>query len=571
MTSKQHGRSRGAVVAALLIVLNVATLGRSSELVVGRSAQAKNGMVSSVSEPASRIGASVLKRGGNAVDAAVATAFALAVTYPEAGNIGGGGFMVVHRPQQKPVVIDYREVAPQTARQEVFQRLSDCLNHKAVGVPGTVRGLALAHRKFGKLPWKELVTPAAELAQGGLIVDEELARSLNEYLPKSRQFAEFQRVFGKPDGSPWRPGDRLVQADLGKTLHQIAVEGPSAFYEGRIAELLVAEMRRGEGLISRADLAAYRAKTREARHTTFRGYDIYCSPAPTGGDVLIEMLNILENFDLKSKGRWSAETVHLMIETMRLAFLDRATYLGDPDFVEIPARLTGKKYAAKLARQIDPSTAGDSEALAQGRSIHIAPEPTDTTHFSVIDAQGMAVSNTYTIEQRYGSRIVVQGAGFLLNNEMGDFGWRPGHTDRSGAIGTRPNLIEPGKRMLSSQTPTIVSRDGRVVLITGSPGGRSIINTVLQVVLNVLEFEMDLQSAVDAPRFHHQWLPDRVVFEHSAKPKHADLIRAVTDRGHKLGPFADYQGDANNIWVDPKTGLYHGVADQRRGGAAAGY
>ncbi|NLF71945.1 MAG: gamma-glutamyltransferase [Candidatus Anammoximicrobium sp.] len=535
--------------------------------------RASRGMVVSVSPPATEVGLAALQRGGSAVDAAVAVAFALAVTFPEAGNIGGGGFMVV-RPGDgiEPVVIDYREVAPQAAARELFATLDSRLGHKAVGVPGTVRGLAAAHRRFGRLPWKDVVQPAVEIAERGLILDAGLAGALNRLVGQSAAFPEFCRVYGKDGGqAAWAAGDRLTQPDLARTLRQIAEQGPDAFYRGEIADLIVAEMQRGSGLIAKEDLAAYAAQVKPPLRGTFRGYEILCPPPATGGTVLVEMLNILENFDLQAQGRWAPETVHLIIEAMRLAYFDRACYLADPQFVPVPEFLVGKAYARRLAQSIDRKRAGNSAALAGSRQIKLADEGTHTTHFSVIDKSGMAVANTYTLEYSYGSRVVVQGGGFLLNNEMGDFNWKPGRTDRSGTIGTPPNLIEPGKRMLSSQTPTIVTKDGRVVLITGSPGGRTIINTVLNVVLNVAEFQMDAASAVDAPRFHHQWLPDRVVFERRVGEDHPELMEKLKALGHTIGKPSGSQGDAHTIWVDPQTGERHGAADLRRQGSAMGY
>jgi gamma-glutamyltranspeptidase/glutathione hydrolase len=556
-----------AIVLAGLAVALTADSAGARESVRGRQA-----MVVSVCREASEVGVDLMKRGGNAVDAAVGVALALAVTFPEAGNIGGGGFMVVHPGRgATPVVIDYREVAPAAATRELFAELTSRLGHKAVGVPGTVRGLALAHGRFGSLPWRDVVQPAVRLADEGFALDVHLAESLNRIVAESRDFDEFCRVYGPRDEArQWQEGDILVQPELGRSLRRIAESGPDAFYRGVIADLIAEEMRRGGGLIGKEDLAAYRAIVREPAHTTFRGYDVYCPPAPSGGPVLIEMLNILENFDLKQQGRWSAATMHSIVESMRLAYFDRACFLADPRFVEIPRRLASKAYARELAAAIDPRRAGDSERLARSRQIELPPESPSTTHFSIIDADGMAVSNTYTLEQSFGSRVAVRGAGFILNNEMGDFGWRPGVTDRNGTIGTEPNLIEPGKRMLSSQTPTIVLKDGRPVLITGSPGGRTIINTVLQVLLNTLEFDMDLVDAIDAPRFHHQWFPDQVKFERKLLESHPQLMQSLSGMGHHFAEPVAAQGDAHSIWIDWQAGVYHGAADLRRHGCAVG-
>jgi gamma-glutamyltranspeptidase/glutathione hydrolase len=521
------------------------------------------GMVVAVSPVGADTGRDVLRRGGNAVDAAVATAFAMAVTYPAAGNIGGGGFMVVYPGgKAEPVVIDYREMAPHAATSTMFTRADSVYSHKAVGVPGTVRGLALAHQRFGKLPWKDVVLPAVKLAEEGFILDDQLAGSLNSLVAGSEEFPELRRVFGKDGGAAsWRAGDRLVQKDLGRTLRRIAEDGPDAFYKGPVADLIAAEMRAGGGLITRDDLDAYRAKVRAPIHGTYRGHDVYAPPPPSSGGIcLIEMLNILETFDLGKHGRFAPETLHLMIESMRRAYCDRARYLGDADFVTIPAHLTSKEYARKLAKSIDPKHATRSEDLA--RDIPLAREGDSTTHFSVIDAGGMAVSNTYTLERSYGSRIVVKGAGFLLNNEMMDFNWFPGETTRSGRIGTEPNQVAPGKRMLSSQTPTIVAKDGKVVLITGSPGSRTIINTVLCVLVNVIDYDMDVRAAVDAPRLHHPWFPDVASFEGTCE--HPAAVKTLEALGHTVNCIR--QGDAHTIGFDARTGRYVGAADQRING-----
>jgi gamma-glutamyltranspeptidase/glutathione hydrolase len=525
-------------------------------------------MVVAVSPPAADVGVTILQAGGNAVDAAVATAFAMAVTYPAAGNIGGGGFMLVYPGgKEEPVLIDYREVAPAAATKSMFEENDSWYGPKVVGVPGTVRGLALAHKKFGKLPWKKVVQPAVELAEKGFVLDTCLAGSLNNIVGNSKDFSELQRVLGKKAGAEhWDEGDSLTQPDLAKTLQRIAEQGPDAFYKGDIADRIVAEMKAGGGFITKDDLAGYEAKSRKPIHGTYRGYDVYAPPPPSsGGTCLVEMLNILENFDLAKQGRWSPETLHLMIEAMRRGYRDRACYLGDPDFVKAPDFLTRKEYAKKLETGIDKTKATPSADLAG--EIRIDHESDSTTHFSVIDKDGMAVANTYTLERSYGSRVMVKGAGFLLNDEMIDFNWRPGVTDRKGGIGTEPNAIAPGKRMLSSQTPTILARDGKAVLITGSPGSRTIINTVLCIVVNVVDFDMDIQAAVDAPRLHHQWFPDEARFE--SVSQHKEAIETLRKMGHKVTGTG--QGDAHSIWVDPKTGNFRGAADNRIDGKAAGY
>jgi gamma-glutamyltranspeptidase/glutathione hydrolase len=551
-----------------------------------RTAESKSGMVVSVSGRASEAGRDVLRDGGNAVDAAVATAFALAVTFPEAGNIGGGGFMLVHPGRgavrggsSDPVVIDYRETAPAGATRDMFAGANPPSSEALVGVPGTVRGLALAHERFGRLPWARLVAPAAALARDGFEIDADLAEALNKALARAADFPEFRRVYGKSEPDPqWRAGDRLVQPDLAGTLDLIAAGGPGAFYAGDVARQLVATVRDGPsrgGVLAESDLTAYEAKVRAPVHGTYRGYDVYAPPPPSSGGVaLVEMLNVLETFDLRHQGRWSPRTLHVIVEAMRRAFFDRARFLGDADFVNVPvAQLASKDYAKEIAADINPAFATSSLHLAMGGGITVEDagprEGAQTTHFSVIDADGMAVSNTYTLEQSFGGMLVVKGYGFLLNNEMGDFNPRPGHTDRTGRIGTRPNVVEPGKRMLSSMCPTIVAKDGRVVLVTGSPGGRTIINTVLCVVLNVLEFGMPLREAVDAPRLHHQWLPDGVRVEPGLQEEHAEAVESLRQMGHTIDEQSPKQGDAHSIQV-MTDGSYVGVADGRRSGGAAG-
>ena len=532
-----------------------------------KSTVGKDGMVVCVSPPAADVGVEILKQDGNAVDAAVAVAFAMAVTWPEAGNIGGGGFMMIGPPGQEPTCIEYRETAPASATADLFaDGKVTGFDHKATGVPGTVRGLALAHKRFGKLPWKVVVMPAVKLAEEGFAINAVLAGGLNRILADAKTTnAEFKRVYGKPGGERWKAGDKLVLADLGLTLRAIAEKGPDAFYLGEPAGLLAAEMKRGGGLITADDLASYTARERKPIHTTYRGFDVYGAPPPSSGGIgLAEMLNILENFELRKYDRWSPEVSHLLIESMKRAYCDRARHLGDPEFTTIPDSLTSKDYAKKLAAGIDLNRATPSEKLAP--DIALASEGDSTTHFSIIDRNGLAVSNTYTLENSYGSRVVVRGAGYILNNEMTDFNLKPGITTRGGTIGTKPNLIAPGKRMLSSQSPTIVYKNGKPLLISGSPGGRTIINTVLCVVVNVVDFDMPVQEAVDAPRLHHQWFADSVRFE--GVKEHADLVEKLRSKGHAISGHR--QGDAHTIWIDPKTGLYHGAADRRIDGMAAG-
>lgn len=531
----------------------------------------KDGLVVCTSAPACDAGADVMVTGGNAVDAAVATAFALAVTHPSAGNIGGGGFMIVRTPAGKVTSFDYREKAPLGSTRTMYldkageiDRALTSAGYLAPGVPGTVRGLEMAHRKFGKLPWKDVVMPAVVLAEGGFSMSPALARDINAQLEGAMgQFPTSVAAYGKPGGGAWAAGDRIVLHDLGKTLRLIATDGPDAFYRGPIADLIADDMKANGGLISKADLAAYQARERTPLRGRYKGFDIISMPPiSSGGVALIEMLNILEPMNLKAKGLLTAPALHLQIEAMRRAYLDRARFIGDPDFVKVPvARLTSKKHARRMARNIDPAKSSSSVDLGKDIVTPTVQEPEETTHFSVMDRDGMAVTSTYTLEGGYGSRVVVKGAGFILNNEMGDFNKKPGDTNARGDIGTPANLIDPGKRMVSSMTPTMVLRNGKVVLLTGSPGGRTIINTVFTIVLGVTEYGLNGREAVDLPRMHHQWLPDR------ARIEKTDRVSAVTvaklkAMGHDFAFGENRQGDAHSIWVAPD-GTPYGVNDRR--------
>jgi gamma-glutamyltranspeptidase / glutathione hydrolase len=541
-----------------------------------RGERADRGMVVSQTRQSSEVGRVILEKGGNAVDAAVATAFALAVTWPEAGNIGGGGFMMIAPPDDGPMVcVDYREIAPGAATEDMYAKDGNRHNYRAVGVPGTVAGLALAHEKYGVLPWRDVVMPSVVLARDGFVMDKWQASSINGGLRKVEGLPEelaenLRRVYGKRDKTEWSAGDHIELPWLAMTLGQIAEDGADAFYRGPIADLLVDDMRRHGGLISKQDLANYKAVVREPIHGSFRGYDVYGAPPPSsGGTTLVLALNILEALDLDPAERYSAANTHKIIEAMRRAFRDRAAHLGDPDFTTIPEHLTTKAYATGLASGIDLNQATNSEDLLG--EIKFTRIGKDTTHFSVIDEQGMAVSNTYTIEQSWGSRMVVAGAGFVLNNEMGDFNWTPGGTNSRGSVGTPANIIRPGKRMLSSMCPVILKRDGEVVLITGSPGGRTIINTVLTIVLNTTLFDMSLAEAVDAPRMHHQWFPDQVRYEAYDESVDPKTWEALASMGHKVVASQSAQGSAHSIMVTTGDGRYIGVADKRRGGKADGY
>lgn len=537
---------------------------------------ARDGVVVSSSDIASDIGAAVLARGGTAVDAAVATAFAMAVTYPTAGNIGGGGFMIVRLPDGTATTFDFREKAPGKSTPTMYLDAQGNINRSltaagylAPGVPGTVRGLALAHSRFGKLPWRDLVMPSADLARNGFKVSRSLAGGLNrEVAGPMKPFPGSVAAYGKPGGAPWAEGDTIVLGDLAKTLTAIATDGPDAFYTGWIADTIEKAMAANGGLITKADLAAYQAKERQPVRGTFLGYEVISMPPPSsGGTALLAMLNMLEALEIQKLPRLSAEAVHLTTEARRRAFLDRARFLGDPDFVEVPvARLTSKSHATDLIKTIDRTRASSSVEL--GKDIVTMPgeESDETTHFSVADRNGMAVSLTYTLEGGYGSHLVIPGTGFLLNNEMGDFNKKPGTTNLTGDIGTPANLIAPGKRMLSSMTPVIVARGSRLVLVTGSPGGRTIINTSLDVVLGVTAWGLNGREAVDAPRMHHQWLPDRLSIE--ANGVTDEVQAALKAFGHDVR-VGGTQGSAQTIWVHPNTGAIYGVADKRSPDAKA--
>ena len=530
----------------------------------------RGGLVVCASAWACDAGASVLAKGGNAVDAAVATAFALAVTHPSAGNIGGGGFMIVRTPSGDVAAFDFRETAPLKSTRTMYLRKDGTIDraltnagYLAPGVPGSVRGLEAAHKKFGKLPWKDVVMPGVTLAEEGFVISAALARSLNTELSKSMaKFPASVAAYGKPGGRRWSAGDRLVLTDLGRTLRAIATDGADVFYKGWVADRIAEDMAANGGLISKADLAAYEAKIRTPVRGTYRGYEIISMPPPSSGGVaLIEMLNILEPFELKSRGLLTAPALHLQIEAMRRAYLDRARFLGDPDFSSVPvAQLTSKEHARAVAANILPDKSSDSLDLGKDIVTAATSEPDETTHYSVIDRDGLAVATTTTLEGGYGSHVVVKGAGFLLNNEMGDFNKKPGETNVTGDIGTPPNQIEPGKRMLSSMTPTIVVRDGKVVLVTGSPGGRTIINTVLTIVLGVTEYGLNGRQAVDLTRMHHQWLPQRIRLETGGAVSKSTLT-GLRRMGHDVR-VQGRQGDAHSIWVAPD-GTPHGINDKR--------
>ena len=534
---------------------------------------ARNGMVVSANNISSKIGADVLKDGGSAVDAAIATAFALVVTHPTAGNIGGGGFLVLRPAEGEPVAYDFREVGPSGSHAEMWLvdgEYSFDKHHRSyqsVGVPGTVKGLYLAWQEHGKLPWQRLVMPAVQLARKGIIVTDGLAKSLKRAMPKLERYPASKAQFTN-DGKLLEAGDLWRQKDLSKTLRRIANRGPDGFYKGQTAALIVKEMEANGGLITLDDLANYQAKKRKPLIGSYKGYEIISMPPPSsGGTVLIEMLNILEGFDLAASGFGTTETLHNMTESMRRAYADRAKFIGDPDFnTDMPIdRLISKPYAAQLRKTINRNKASRSDPSA----IILPEESPETTHFTVVDKDRNAVSLTYTLEYGYGSGIVVTGGGFLLNNEMGDFNAGPGLTDSQGLIGTTANLAAPGKRMLSSMSPTIIAKDGELFMTVGTPGGRTIINTVMQVILNVIDHGMNAQSAVDAGRIHHQWLPDVLRYEQQMFSK--DSLNGLKSMGHTLEQRTN-QGSAEVIVFNREVGALEGGVDRRQpDGGAVGY
>ena len=499
------------------------------------------GMVATQDVLATRAAAKVLADGGNAVDAAVTTGFVLAVTLPRAGNIGGGGFMLVHDVKTgEQTAIDYRETAAAKASRDMFlgedgEPVKDLsrITHLAAGVPGTVRGLAYALEKYGTITLEEALAPAIELAENGFVVTEDLHDSLEHYQSEFALSPVAREVFYQADGTAWPVGELLVQKDLAKSLRLIAENGADEFYSGSLAKLIAKDMADNGGLISEADLASYKVVERKPIVGTYRGMKIVSMPPPSSGGVhLVQMLNILERFPLEQMGHNSAASVHVMTEAMRYAFADRSRYLGDPDFVQVPVeQITSKPYAVSLAKKIDLESAGTSLAIYPGQEMKMPFESNETTHFSVIDGMGNAVSNTYTLNFSYGSKLMVPGTGILLNNQMDDFSAKPGAANAYGLIGGKSNAIEPGKRMLSSMTPTMLFREDGTLVATGSPGGSRIINVVLQMLVNLTDYNMSVSEATVAPRFHHQWFPDVLFLERGFS---ADTVRLLAARGHKI-------------------------------------
>ena len=560
--------------AALIGALTLPIAARGDEQIGhAQAVVAKNGMVVAQEATAARIGADILRQGGNAVDAAVAVGFALAVTYPRAGNLGGGGFMLIHQASGNDAAIDYRETAPAAITDKSFldaQGNADPQKSRdsalAIGVPGTVEGLAFAARRYGsgRFTLADLIAPALKLARDGMPVTDDIADMSANELARLKRWPSSAKIFLKPDGTVLALGDSLVQSDLAHTLEAIAKDGPRAFYDGPIAATIAAAVKEAGGVMTADDLKSYTAFERTPVRGTYRGYDIVSMPPPSSGGVeLIEMLNILEGYDLGHQD--DAHALHLMVEAMKRAYADRALFLGDPDKVKAPVeKLISKDYAATWRATIDPEHATPASAIRAGGTVQ--PEGRNTTHFSVVDSFGNAVSNTYTLNFSYGVGLVAEGTGIILNNELDDFAVKPDAPNAYGLIGYEANAPGPGKRPLSSMTPTIVLKDGKPFLVTGSPGGSRIITAVLQVVVDVIDRGMDIASAVSAPRIHNQWMPDQVFVEPGVSP---DLIAALQARGDKVVATRPFTS-VNSIVVTPEG--FVGAADPRtHGGLAVGY
>jgi gamma-glutamyltranspeptidase/glutathione hydrolase len=555
------------IIAGNVVAQDTAIYGNQS---IFHPIQSQNGMVASQERLATEAGLQVLKEGGNAVDAAVTIGFTLAVTLPRAGNIGGGGFMLVHLAKSNETfVIDYREKAPKAASHDMFLKPNgepepekSQYSYLAVGVPGTVAGLAMALEKSGTISLERALKPAIDLAEKGFPISEELHNNLVRAKKRMQASPASMAIFYKEGGVPYEVGEILVQKDLAQSLRRIAKEGSAAFYKGAIADAIVADMKIHGGLITKEDLAVYKAVRRDAIHGTYRGYDIYSMPLPSSGGVhLIQILNLLEPFPINSLGHNTAQTIHLMAESMKLAYADRSKFLGDSDFVPVPvAGLISKSYADELRKTIDPNFATPSNKILPGNPSKFA-KSIDTTHYSVMDKYGNAVANTYTLNFDFGTKFTVAGTGILLNNEMDDFSSKPGAPNAFGLISGELNAIAPEKRMLSSMTPTIVMKQGKPFLVTGSPGGSRIITTTLQIVMNVIDHGMNIAGATNAVRVHHQWLPDQLQVEQGLS---GDTIRLLTEKGHKVA-VRETMGSTQSIMHTDN--VFSGASDPRRPGA----
>lgn len=555
----------------LLLALSVVACRNEKSTDQVEGTLADSAMVVSAHPLASKVGSDIIRQGGNAVDAAIATQLALAVVYPSAGNIGGGGFMVLRLKDGSSFTLDYREAASDSASADMYldstgnviTRLSE-RGHLSAGVPGTVAGLTEAHRRFGKLSWQQLVQPAINLALQGFRLTAREARNLNHIQPDLREFNTILPDFLLKE---WREGDTLRLTDLGHTLERIRDHGAAGFYEGKTADDIVSEMQRGKGIITHADLKKYRAIWREPLIASFKNYKVIAMPPPSSGGVaLIQLLRSVEPYPLQDWGHNTARTIHLMTEAERRVYADRASYLGDPDFVSVPVDgLINPLYINERMRSFDPDHATPSESIKEG--VLLPSESTQTTHLSIVDTEGNAVAVTTTLNDSYGSRVIVAGSGFLLNDEMDDFSTKPGIPNMYGAIGGEANKIAPGKRMLSSMTPTILEKDGKLFMVVGTPGGTTIITSVFQTVLNVTEHGHNMQQAVNAKRFHSQWLPDSIMIEKDAFDK--DTRKKLSSLGHHLKDVKEI-GRVDAILIRPD-GKLEGAGDPRGDDTAEGF
>ena len=533
-----------------------------------------NGMVSSSDKYATQVGIDILRKGGNAIDAAIAVGFTLAVTYPRAGNIGGGGFMMIRAPEDKIYALDYREKAPKSASKDMFLNENDEIienasltGYLASGVPGTVCGFYEAHKRFGTLSWSELLEPAIKLAENGFIIDKNTAHSLENIYDVFLKFPAALKIFTK-NGKKYNVGDKLIQSDLANTLKVIRDKGWSGFYTGETAILIAKDMKKNNGLISVEDLINYKCVWRDPIGFNYRNYTIYSMPPPSsGGIILAEILNTLEYYNVSDLGVNNSELIHVWAEIEKQAYADRAEYLGDSDFIGIPQeKLLSKKYAYTLFQNVNPFRSTSSSEIGNLK-IQIN-ESAETTHFSIVDKLGYAVSNTYTLNGSYGSGVVIEGTGILMNNEMDDFSIKSGNANLYGLIGSEANEIVSGKRMLSSMTPTIVTQNDSIFMILGSPGGATIITSVAQVISNVIDHNMNIRKAIESPRFHHQWLPDEIKYEKNGFS--LDILNNLKNKGHKLNPVENI-GDIQAIIWSSKYNEWQGWSDPRRNGQTKGY
>jgi len=567
------------LISYVSVICVLFILPAQSSAQVGSAKQYPNGVVVTAEQRASKVGTQILKQGGNAVDAAVAVQFALAVTLPRAGNIGGGGFMVLHLQDGTTTTLDFREKAPLKASEDMYLRDGEYVPHLsregvlAVGVPGVVDGMIKAIERYGRLPLETVIAPAIKLAREGYSLSWAQAQVLNEYIKTLKKYEGSKKYFVKGDGQKWQEGDLFVQKDLAKTLQRISNRGRDGFYSGKTADMIIEEMQKQEGLITYKDLEEYESKWREPVDASFAGYDLHIMPPPSSGSVAIhQILEMLQPYDLKQLGFNSAKYVHLVTEAMRRAFADRAYFLGDPDFVDIPKqKLMSDSYNKKRMQSFSWEKATSSDEIDHGK-IPAFKESLETTHYSIVDKDGNAVAVTTTLNGNFGSKVAVNGAGFFLNNEMDDFTAEPGEPNMFGLIQGKANAVKPEKRMLSSMSPTIVTKDGNVRMVLGAAGGPMIITATLHNFLNMAVFGMDPAEAISAPRFHHQWMPDKLFYEtYGLSPDTREKLKAM---GHNLTPVESLGisgiGRAHTIYVDGD-GLKYGAPDPRGDGAAEGY